>query len=91
MLRELDRIPAISALRGIDAGLHLVADLQPGYDTSTIAKAARARNLHLAELDEYRLTPDPQNPALVLGYAKVTPAQIMAGITVLADILASNT
>jgi DNA-binding transcriptional MocR family regulator len=86
----LRRLPAVSGLRGIDAGLHLVADLHAGYDTTVIARAARARNLHIAELDEYRVTPDPGNPALVLGYAKVTPAQIKTGVDVLAEVLEQN-
>ncbi|MBB5163214.1 PLP-dependent aminotransferase family protein [Mycobacterium sp. AZCC_0083] len=87
MLRELKRLPAISGLRGIDAGLHLVADLHSVFDTSLIARQARARNLLIAALDEYRVTPDPANPALVLGYAKVTPTEIKTGIGVLAEVL----
>lgn len=86
-LRALEAIPAIRAVHGIEAGLHVVVDLAPGISAADVVDRAAARGLLLADLDEFRFVPDPQHPALVVGYGTHAPAELRRAIGVLADCL----
>lgn len=90
LLDGLNAIPAVQQIRGIDAGLHVVAELSAGYVAGDIAQRARARGVLIADLDEYRATPSPASPALVLGYGKVNPAQIRAATRLLSEICSQD-
>lgn len=83
-LRELQAIPAIRSIHGIDAGLHVVINFAAGIRTSDIVQRAAARGLLLADMDEFRFVPDPTSPALVVGYGAHTAAELRRAVELLA-------
>jgi GntR family transcriptional regulator/MocR family aminotransferase len=69
-------------IRGVAAGLHLVAMLPRGADERQAVRAAVDRDVRLYPLGTYwrdRPTPAPQG--LVLGYAHLTEQEIADGVT----------
>jgi GntR family transcriptional regulator/MocR family aminotransferase len=86
LLEALKCVPAVQDVRGMDAGLHVVAVLRPDRHAAAIRGAARERGVLIADLDEYRATPDSSSPAIVLGYGKSTSSQIRTAIRTLADL-----
>lgn len=89
LIQSLNECPAVRGLTGIDAGLHLVANLEPGVDARGVAAEAASRGLAVADLDDFRMCPAPDSPALVLGFARHSPAAIRAAVAVLNDSLVS--
>ncbi|MFC4058364.1 PLP-dependent aminotransferase family protein [Planomonospora corallina] len=57
------------AVRGVSAGLHLLAELPADWDERAAAAAARARGLTAEPVAPMRYRPGP--PALVLGFARL--------------------
>ncbi|NUR27673.1 MAG: PLP-dependent aminotransferase family protein [Catenulispora sp.] len=70
-------------VRGIAAGLHLLVDLPAGAEEKALTDAARARGVHVEQLAPMRFAPGP--PGLVLGYAKLPPAHLVAAARLLRD------
>ncbi len=64
------------------AGLHLVGWLKEGLDDRVVAEAAAAQGLEVAPISSYTLLPDGRH-GLVLGYAMLNEAEIVAGIQTL--------
>jgi GntR family transcriptional regulator / MocR family aminotransferase len=68
-------------LAGIPAGLHAVATLPSGADEEEVARRAEAASVRVYPMSGYRVVPPPvPSPALVLGYASLSPAEIDAGV-----------
>jgi GntR family transcriptional regulator/MocR family aminotransferase len=73
---------------GVAAGLHLLLRLPPGTDeAAVVARLARER-IRIRGLAGYRLTPRPDDPALVIGYGRLPvpaiasfAAQVSASLT----------
>ncbi len=69
---------------GVSAGLQLVAWLPTSTDVGAVAARAAADGVNVPDLARYRLhAGDPSQPArpgLVLGYAHLTPGQIVDGV-----------
>ncbi|CAN5801344.1 PLP-dependent aminotransferase family protein [soil metagenome] len=84
-LQALDGLPAVRALTGIDAGLHIVAGLATGINAAKVVSEAAERGVGVLDLDDFRTVPAPQRPALVLGYGRHTPSAIRAGMTLLSE------
>jgi GntR family transcriptional regulator / MocR family aminotransferase len=78
------RLPALR-VEGVAAGLHLMVGLPPGTDEDTLAEAAAARSLRIHPVGPHRSRPGP--PALLLGYASLSEADIEAGVALLATVL----
>lgn len=74
-------------LTGIAAGLHAVAQLPSGVDARHVVARARDRGVGLCSMSDYRVSRDPQPPALVLGYASTSEGALDAGIRRIADLL----
>ncbi|MBG0815038.1 PLP-dependent aminotransferase family protein [Planomonospora sp. ID82291] len=76
-----EHLPEIT-VRGVSAGLHLLAELPGGWDERAVAAAARARGLAAEPVGPMRRRPGP--PALVMGFARL-PAhragEIVAAVT----------
>ena len=51
--------------------------------------AATVPLLLIADLDRFRMTPDPQRPALVLGYGNLPDAAVARAVSVLAETIAT--
>ena len=69
-------------VRGIAAGMHVVAELAPGDDAGAIADEARRRRIRFETLADYGVVGGP--PVLMLGYGQIAEAAIPAGIAELA-------
>jgi len=65
---------------GVAAGLHLLLRLPPGTDERAVVAELAARRIRVRGLASYRLSPRPDDPALVLGYGRVALAAIDAAV-----------
>ncbi len=85
----------VEAAAGIDglrvepspAGMHLVGWLEEGIDDRAVQRSAAARGVSAAALSAF-CAEASLPPALVLGYAAFSPADIRAALRRLADVLA---
>ena len=71
-------------VRGIAAGLHVVALLPTGTDEPRVLAEARARGIDLYGLGEHRMGPSGE-PALLLGYAVSKEPAIRTAVRALAE------
>jgi len=84
-MQALADIPAVTGMRGMEAGLHLVVELTPGIRTTVLIAEAAAREVHVADLDSFRHQPDPHRPALVVGFGALSPTKLRQAIERLAS------
>jgi GntR family transcriptional regulator / MocR family aminotransferase len=63
-------------ITGAAAGLHMLMHLPAGADAASAARLALAAGVKVANLDIYRFTPIPHEPALVLGYGNLGDHQV---------------
>ena len=81
------RLPEVE-VRGIAAGLHVLAVLPPGTDETRVLEEARTRGLGLYGLSEHAVRPRDE-AALLLGYAVSPEPAIRAAVAKLAEAVAS--
>lgn len=74
-------------ISGVAAGLHLVLDLEPGTAADKVVSRAAAKGVRVADLDTYRLHPDPTAPALVLGYGNLPDTGVQPAVVRLAEAI----
>jgi len=87
LVRRLAGLDGVTGVAGLDAGLHAVISLPPGRDAaSVVAESARA-GVQVVNLDDYRMTPDPSQPGIVLGYGHATAADLDRALDLLSPIL----
>jgi GntR family transcriptional regulator/MocR family aminotransferase len=84
LARELPEVE----VRGIAAGLHVLAVLPPGFDEARVLEEARDRGIGLYGLGEHAVQPRPEQ-ALLLGYAVAREPAIRAAVTRLAEAVAA--
>jgi DNA-binding transcriptional MocR family regulator len=81
------QLPAYRAT-GISAGLHVLVRPPDGTDATRLSTTAARHGILIHTLDRYRSNPTRgHHPALVMGYSRLTPHHIGAGIRHLAGIL----
>jgi GntR family transcriptional regulator/MocR family aminotransferase len=68
---------------GIAAGLHLLLRLPPGTDEDAVVSALARRRIRVRGLASYRLTPRDDDPALALGYGRLSLAAIDSAVEAL--------
>jgi GntR family transcriptional regulator/MocR family aminotransferase len=74
---------------GVAAGLHVMVALPPGVDEIELTEQAAAAGIRVYPLKPYRVAkPDAAAPAILLGYANLTPASIEQGVRELAMVVA---
>jgi GntR family transcriptional regulator/MocR family aminotransferase len=88
LLDALARLLPECEVGGAAAGLHLLLRLPQGTNASVVARAAARRGLLVADLDRFRTRPDPDHPALVLGYGNLADSAVTAAVSVLAETIA---
>jgi GntR family transcriptional regulator/MocR family aminotransferase len=76
------RLPDSEVL-GASAGLHVVVTLPDDVEEAAVVAAARAAGVEVRSLARYRMKPGP--PALVLGYAALTPGSLRRAAAALAE------
>jgi GntR family transcriptional regulator/MocR family aminotransferase len=87
LVRRLAGLDGVTGVAGLDAGLHAVISLPLGRDAaSVVAESARA-GVQVVDLDDYRMTPDPSGPGIVLGYGHATVADLDRALDLLSSVL----
>jgi len=82
LIRELQMRRSGWTIRGVAAGLHLVAMLAPGIDERQVARTAADRDVRLYPIGAYwKHRPKREGQGLVMGYAHLTEREIADGIT----------
>ena len=81
------RLPSCT-VDGVAAGLHLLLRLPPGTDEDAVVANLAARRIRVHGLNTYRLAARDE-PALVLGYGRLTRPAIPATVETLAQALLS--
>src|SRR4051812_41785318 len=81
-----ERLPQVE-VRGIAAGLHVLAVLPPGSDEERVLEEAQARGISLYGLGEHAVA--PREAALLLGYAVSPEPAIRAAVAKLAEAVAA--
>jgi GntR family transcriptional regulator/MocR family aminotransferase len=79
-------MPAVRTA-GIAAGLHVVCWMPDDIDEDAITAEAGRRGLAMDSLAKYRV--DATSKGLIIGYAKIDEASIVAGVKILAETLRS--
>ncbi|MFF3438108.1 PLP-dependent aminotransferase family protein [Streptosporangium sp. NPDC002721] len=79
-----EHLPEIT-VRGVSAGLHLLAELPYGWDEEAVAETAQDCGLAVEPVGPMRHAPGP--PALVMGFARLPARRADATIRALADAL----
>jgi len=72
------------AIAGVAAGLHIVLHLPPAASAATVVKNAADAGVRVADLDTYRIHPDPTSPGLVLGYGNLPDSAVDEAVRLLA-------
>jgi GntR family transcriptional regulator/MocR family aminotransferase len=85
MLQELRTLTAVKNLVGIEAGLHVVAELAPTVDVVKVISEALQRGIALENLDDLRCGPTSGPPGLVLGYSGYPVAGLRRAMAVLRE------
>jgi GntR family transcriptional regulator/MocR family aminotransferase len=81
------RLPEVE-VRGVAAGLHVLAVLPAGVEERRVLGEARARGIALSGLSEHAVRP-PREEALVLGYAVSGEPTLRAAVRELAEIVSA--
>ena len=89
MIDALSRYIPNASLRGVSAGLHVLAELPSGLDDCRLAIAAYERGVSVHPLSWHQAKPRPDLPGLVLGYASMSEANIDRGLYALASAIDS--
>src|SRR5262249_42222275 len=85
LLAVLDEHLPEARVSGAAGGLHLLATLPEGADERATARAARRGGVALHELHRHCTVHAPIPPALLLGYAYPTVAELQAGVKLIAQ------
>ncbi len=88
VVRGLNSLPAVAGISGMQAGLHATVMLDDSVRSSALVQEARRSGLLIADLDDYRLDPDPHAPGIVLGYGSTSPASLERALSILRAVLA---
>lgn len=81
--RELAGLLDVAAT---DSGLHTIGRLARDFSEIAVARAAGERNVVVSPIARFSIEPTGDN-GLVLGFGGVKPAEIKAGVAVLAEVL----
>lgn len=87
LVAELAATASDIVVRGDASGLHLLAELPPGVDESTVLALLRGNGFDVQGLAECRLVSPPDaRGGLIIGYAALTPASITRLVSLLAQV-----
>jgi GntR family transcriptional regulator/MocR family aminotransferase len=82
--RLAERLPECR-VEGVAAGLHLVPRLPDGAGEAAVVAALEERRVRVRGLSGYRLTPRPDEPALVIGYGRLPVPAIAPAVEALRE------
>lgn len=84
LLQALLTVPGVLDVRGLEAGLHVVAELAQGLSAAAVVDEARSLGVHVADMDEFRTVADPTSPAIVLSYGTSSPQELRRAVDTIA-------
>lgn len=87
LVRRLAGLDGVTGVAGLDAGLHAVISLPPGRNAASVVAESAGAGVEVVDLDDYRMTPDPSRPGIVLGYGHATAADLDRALDLLSPIL----
>ncbi len=96
LLAELKGRPWVKRVWGENAGLHVLVELHIQKPEEELIAEAKAAGIRVYGLGEYSIRPEEEppgqserkeNPVLLLGYAKLTEAEIREGVERLTGVL----
>jgi GntR family transcriptional regulator/MocR family aminotransferase len=87
LVRRLAGLGGVTGVAGLDAGLHAVISLPSGRDAAAVVAEAVRAGIQVVDLDDYRMTPDPSRPGIVLGYGHATAADLDRALDLLSAVL----
>jgi len=82
----LERLGQVAELKGIAAGLHVVAELPAGSDEAAVVRALAERDVVLEGLRTYCIHAQPP-PALVLSYSVLPEPRLRDALDIVAEVL----
>ena len=74
-------------IRGVAAGLHLILELPMGADETAIVAEASRRAIYVHGLKAYRSQHSSAEPVLLLGYCRLTQADVKKGAKAIAAVI----
>jgi GntR family transcriptional regulator/MocR family aminotransferase len=80
------RAPSVE-VRGLAAGLHVVAHLPSHIDEERVVNQARDRSIGLYGMSRFRFDKQTVPPQLVVGFANLTESAIERGVEAIGDLL----
>jgi len=87
LVTALEGLPLDLSIRGDSAGRHIMVELPDGLRARHVQEALEAEAVRVAVLDDYASGPPPLQ-ALLLGYSRATPDELVAATTRVGDVLA---
>ena len=89
LLRELKRRPWVRRVRGENAGLHLVVEVDSKYREQELIEAAQERGVRVYGMNSYRIGDAVQTApvTLLLGFGGLSEAELTEGLNVLDELL----
>ncbi|PPK92619.1 GntR family transcriptional regulator/MocR family aminotransferase [Kineococcus xinjiangensis] len=86
LARSLERHAGTLGLGGIDAGLHAVVTLPTGTDPAAVVRQLRRNGFLVEDVADACVDPAPDRvPAVILGYAEATLAELDRAVELLAE------
>jgi GntR family transcriptional regulator/MocR family aminotransferase len=76
-------------VQGVAAGLHLILELPEEMDEAAVVAATGRRSVGIYGVRAYRSDPGSGPPALLLGFCRITEADLAEGVKRLAEVLRS--
>jgi GntR family transcriptional regulator / MocR family aminotransferase len=89
LLDVLATVPGITRVGGLEAGLHALVELDPAVNAVALVRMAASRGLLVADLDEFRDSPDPAHPAILVSYSTGEPAGLRRAGGILRECIAA--
>lgn len=89
LLGELKKYPWVSRIRGENAGLHLLAELDTNFTEEEIVEKALQCGLKIEGLSHYDIVEsrEQENPVLLFGYGNLSEDRMRKGLCILDEIL----
>ena len=91
LLAELKSRPWVKAVRGENAGLHVLVEVETDKTEEMIMEEAMERGVRVYGLGEYLIHQESErgskSPVLLLGYGGLTEEQIKRGVHILGEVV----
>jgi GntR family transcriptional regulator/MocR family aminotransferase len=87
LVAALERSLPACAVRGIAAGVHVLLELPQGLDDARVASLAASAGIYVEPITRYRIRPPTGNPALVVGYGRLSEDAVEMAVAALSHVI----